>query len=92
MRKKKIGINRRRSEIEILTEILKMATMDIKKTALLYKANLNHSLLNKYLNFMIEKKLLVRDNDLYSITEKGYEFLVLSRKLQRLLEEDRVHF
>jgi predicted transcriptional regulator len=90
LRKKKSSINKRRSEIEILTEILQMARRSPKKTTLLYKANLNHNLLNKYLNFLIEKGLLVRDNGVYSITDKGYEFLALSQKLQKLLEKEEI--
>jgi len=78
-------ISRRRSEIEILTEILCLARESPRKTALLYRVNLNHALLNKYLGYLIERGLLVKEEDVYSITDKGYEFLTLSRKLQRLL-------
>jgi len=78
-------ISRRRSEIEILTEILCLARESPRKTALLYRVNLNHALLNKYLGYLIERGLLVKEEDVYSITDKGYEFLTLSRKLQHLL-------
>ncbi|NOZ59706.1 MAG: hypothetical protein GXO66_09075 [Euryarchaeota archaeon] len=88
VRGKKSSINKRRSEIEILTEILKLARENPRKTTLLYRVNLNHNLLNKYLNYLMEKGLLVRQDGVYSITDRGYEFLALSRKLQRLLEKE----
>ncbi len=88
MKGKKSSVNKRRSEIDILTEILRLARENPRKTTLLYRVNLNHTLLNKYLSYLMEKGLLVEQGGVYSITDRGHEFLLLSRKLQKLLEKE----
>ncbi len=82
-------INNRRSEIEILAEILNLAKKKPRKTKILYKANLNHRQLEKYLSFLVKKDLIVEENGSivrYNISEKGLEFLEAIQKASSFLE------
>ena len=70
-----------RTRLEILANILKVASNGALKTHIMYKANLSHRQLEKYLAFLEERGLLAQgiDEDLgnrmYRITEKGFDFL-----------------
>lgn len=63
---------------------------EIKPTHLMYSSNLSHSLMNSYLEELIEKNLvkkIQRDNrDYFLITDKGYEFV---QKLNEMREFER---
>ena len=69
----------RRSEIEIIGQILSLSRDGAKKTEILYQSNLSYMQLQSYLPFLLEKNILeeftVDDNGclskLYKITEKG---------------------
>jgi len=64
-----------------LGSILKVAGSGTLKTHIMYRANLSHRQLEKYLGFLEEKGLLMEFVDeetgtnLFKITEKGIEFL-----------------
>ena len=76
-------VNNRRSEIEIIGEILKLSKSGAKKTELLYQGNFSYAQLQKYLYFLIEKEILeeneIRNNGnsakFYRTTGKGLLFL-----------------
>lgn len=70
-----------RTRVEILASILKVASDGALKTHIMYRANLSHRQLEKYLAFLEERGLLVQATDehrgsrTYEITEKGCDFL-----------------
>ena len=70
-----------RTRMEILESILKVASNGALKTHIMYKANLSHRQLEKYLGFLEETGLLFQAADedrgsrIYRITGKGIEFL-----------------
>lgn len=70
-----------RTRVEILASILQVASKGALKTHIMYRANLSHRQLEKYLAFLEERGLLAQgiDEDLgnrmYRITEKGLDFL-----------------
>jgi len=70
-----------RTRMEIVASILKVASDGALKTHIMYKANLSHRQLKKYLGFLEERGLLsqIADEDrgsrIYRITERGIEFL-----------------
>jgi predicted transcriptional regulator len=70
-----------RTRVEILASILKVAGNGTIKTHIMYRANLSHKQLEKYIGFLEEKGLikLVTAEDKqglrYQVTEKGYDFL-----------------
>jgi len=69
-----------RTRLEILASILKVASNGSLKTHIMYKANLSHRQLEKYLAFLEERDMLMRVLDgsggnMYRITDKGFGFL-----------------
>ena len=89
--KKDMIFGNKRSESEILSEILFTAERDAKKTQLLYKANISYTHFIKYLNFLIEKDFIEAKNvnqigTVYHTTEKGEHFLT---NINNVLEQTR---
>ena len=69
-------MGRRRSEAEILIDVLGIALKDVKVTHLMYGANLSYSTLRRYLSAALDKGLVskVHNSDgsvFYRTTEKG---------------------
>jgi len=81
-----------RTRIEILASILKVAQRGALKTHIMYKANLSHKQLTKYLQFVIGNELLQEVSDpedgnrLYQVTEKGIQFLKDYERLSIYME------
>ena len=76
-------VNNRRSEIEIIGQILSLSRSGAKKTEILYKCNLSYTQLHNYLDFLVGKEIVVEglvennghSNKLYKLTDKGNLFL-----------------
>jgi len=76
-------MNRKRERLEIIHDILKTLQNKggkLKPTHILYKSNLSHQMLIEYLTDLIEKGFITEETDkkknkLYTITEKGLNFL-----------------
>ena len=70
-----------RSRVEILASILNVAEHGSLKTHIMYKANLSHRQLEKYLGFLEQNEMLheIVDEEtgtrLYKLTDKGIDFL-----------------
>ena len=71
-----------RTRVEILASILKVASRKgTLKTHIMYRANLSHRQLERYLGFLMQNGMIVRVEDeeygtsFYKVTEKGTEFL-----------------
>ena len=88
----------RRSKMEMHLDILKILAQKgpLKLTHIMYKSNVNCSVLKEYLEFlikqeMIEEKTLRKERNVYAITKKGQNVLVYFRELQTLLpfEEEK---
>lgn len=77
-------VNNRRSELDIISEILKLSKNGAKKTELLYQGNLSYTQLKSYLIFLMEKEILEEKvvkrgsniSKVYQVTEKGDSLLV----------------
>lgn len=68
----------RRGRFEIIGEILSLATDGAKKTSIVYRANLNFNLVNRYLNLLLREGLIgltEGSTRKYKTTEKGLDFL-----------------
>jgi predicted transcriptional regulator len=78
---KRSAVVANRTRVEILASILNVAERGTLKTHIMYRANLSHRQLEKYLTFLDGNGMLrqVVDEDsgsrLYQITEKGIDFL-----------------
>ena len=87
-------VNVRRSELDIITEILKLSINGTKKTNMLYKGNLSYTQIQNYLPFLINKQILekciVEEKDknyiYYKVTPKGLDLLQSARKIIALLK------
>jgi predicted transcriptional regulator len=80
-------MGRRRSEVQILIDILNISLKGVKVTRLMYQANLSYFTLRKYLtatqNQGLIEKIIKEDSLMYCTTEKGK--LVL-KKLEDVTE------
>jgi predicted transcriptional regulator len=82
-----------RGKIQIMGDVLSPATSGIKKTHIMYKANLSYEQVYLYLEELISKRLIEQDISadgvVYRTTEKGRDFLAYYSHLTELLEESK---
>lgn len=83
-------IGEKRSSLEILREIMKLASQGQKKTRIMYGANLSYDMLNKYLDFLLVKGFVVIDSasGRYGVTTDGHEFMRDLEKVARHFREN----
>jgi predicted transcriptional regulator len=81
-----------RGKIQIMGDVLGLATSGIKKTHIMYRANLSYEQVHLYLGELIGKRLIAQDVSsdgvVYRTTEKGREFLLYYTRLVEFLEEE----
>ena len=82
----------RRSKLEMYVDILKVLARSgpLKLTHIMYKANVNCSVLKEYLDFLIaqnlvEEKTVGKKRIVYAITERGITVLKYFRELKAVL-------
>lgn len=78
-------IGEKRSSLEILSEVIRLAGQGHKKTRIMYGANLSYDMLTKYMEFLLAKGYVTVDDATgkHAVTPPGYEFL---RDLDRVLK------
>ena len=66
-----------RNRLDIIADILNVASKDAKKTQIMYQANLSYKVLQKYLAEVVDSSLVSFEDDrqCYSLTDKGKKFL-----------------
>ncbi len=79
-----------RSRVEIIANILLVASGGAKKTEIMYRCNLSFRQLRTYLDFLLDRNLLVslksrKGSGLFQTTDKGKAFLRAYRDLKVLL-------
>ena len=86
------GVNMRRSKLEMYIDILKVLAHrgPLKLTHIMYKANVNCSVLKQYLDFLIEQNLVEeqtvgKKRIVYAITDRGRTVLKYFRELRSIL-------
>ena len=75
----------RRSRFEIIGEILSLTTNGAKKTSIVYRANLNFNVVNRYLDLLIQEGLVspaAGSSGKFKITKKGLEFMEAYKNLK----------
>ena len=77
----------RRQGIEIIMDILEISLNGAKKTHIMHKANLNFSMLRRYLQQLLSKGLLEKidnpyEDDYYKTTDEGREVLKIYKALR----------
>jgi predicted transcriptional regulator len=82
-----------RGKIQIMGDVLALATSGIRKTHIMYRANLSYEQVYLYLEELIGKRLVAQDVSsdgvVYRTTEKGREFLQYYTHLMEFLEEQK---
>jgi predicted transcriptional regulator len=82
-----------RGKIQIMGDVLALGTSGIRKTHIMYKANLSYEQVHLYLGELIEKRLIAQDVSpdgvVYRTTEKGREFLLHYTRLMDFLEKEK---
>jgi predicted transcriptional regulator len=83
---------RKRSDIDIMANILSAAKKGAKKTRIMYRCNLSHSQLQVYLQILREMGFLASHPkkegaklNYFKTTSKGFEFLDAYRVLRSLM-------
>jgi len=79
-----------RTRVEILANILQVASNRTLKTHIMYRANLSHRQLEKYLSFLETKGMLEQLLDVdgvmkFHVTQKGIDFLKDYQRLSSYL-------
>jgi len=83
---------RKRSDIDIMANILSEANKSTKKTRIMYRCNLSHSQLQLYLQILHNMGFLVSHSKIereqlnyFKTTPKGFKFLDAYRALKSLM-------
>jgi len=82
---------RKRSDIDIMANILNAANKNTKKTRIMYRCNLSHSQLQVYLKTLRQMGLLTTHSkegaklNYFKTTSKGLKFLETYRALKSLM-------
>ena len=88
----------KRNKIEIVNDILNSIQQkgEIKPTHLMYKSNLSHKLLNGYLEELLQKELVILEEEpvkkkkrpmkVVKITDKGLSFLAEFRRMREFTD------
>ena len=79
---------RKRGRMETIYDILCSAS-GVKKTTLMYKTNLSHSQIKKYIKLLIDRDLIYKKNDAFFVTNKGKEFIKKFEEFLIIKEDDR---
>jgi len=81
-------LNQRRSNIEIIAEMLRVGENGAGKTEIMYSANMSYAQIQKYLGFLMSQGLVDRvevGNPVvtYQVTDKGLKLL---RSIENIIE------
>ena len=82
-------LERRRSSIEVIADMLRLG--EAGKTEIMYSANMSYFQLQKYLNFLLELKLIDKvalgnPSVTYRVTKKGHKLLKSIDSILEMLE------
>jgi predicted transcriptional regulator len=86
-------VNRRRSDIEIISDMLEVGENGAGKTQIMYGANMSYSQIQKYLGFLmghgfIDKMKMGNPSVTYQVTDSGLKLLELISNLKEMLGLD----
>jgi predicted transcriptional regulator len=84
-----VGGFKNRSRLEIIASVLERAQSGALKTHLMYAANLSYTMLDVYLDFLLDNGLLSADRvnektQTFTTTQKGRKFIELFKGIQQL--------
>jgi predicted transcriptional regulator len=85
------GISRRRSDIKIIADMLRIGEKGAGKTEIMYTANMSYSQIQKYLEYLVSQDFIQRvdiDKTLiaYQVTDSGLKLLKAIDNLIAMME------
>ena len=85
------AVSQRRSNIEIIADMLRVGENGAGKTEIMYSANLSYSQIQKYLDYLVNQGFISKvnmDNTLiaYQVTDNGLKLLKAIDTLMEMLE------
>ena len=86
-------VNRRRSDIEIIADMLEVGENGAGKTEIMYSANMSYRQIQKYLGFLvghgfIDQMKMGNPSVTYQITDNGLKLLQLINNIKEMLGLD----
>jgi len=90
----RISVGRRRSNIEIIADILRVGESGAGKTEIMYSANMSYSQIQKYLDYLVNQGFIIKvnmDNTMvaYRVTDRGFKLLQAIDNLMGILETSK---
>jgi len=76
---------KRRNDLEILRDILRVARTSARKSRIVYRANLNFKIVRPYLDRLMKKGLLDQDGAVYTTTLEGQRWIRMYQELETLV-------
>jgi len=88
-----VRVNRRRSDIEIIADMLEVGENGAGKTEIMYSANMSYRQIQKYLGFLvghgfIDQMKMGNPSVTYQITDSGLKLLQLINNIKEMLGLD----
>ena len=86
----RVAVSRRRSNIEIIADMLRVGETGAGKTEIMYSANLSYSQIQKYLDYLVNQGFINKvemDNTMvaYQVTDSGLKLLKAIDSLMEML-------
>ena len=86
-------LNQRRSDIEIIADMLKVGENGAGKTEIMYSVNMSYRQIQKYLGFLmgqglIDKMKMGNPSVTYQVTDNGLKLLQLISSIKEMLGLD----
>lgn len=74
-----------RARLDIIADILNVASRSAKKTQIMYQANLSYKVLQRYLSEIVNAQLVSFEDEtqLFQLTDKGRDFLDAYQKYSK---------
>ena len=90
----RLGVSRRRSNIEIIADMLRVGESGAGKTEIMYTANMSYSQIQKYLSYLVGQGFINRvklDETMvaYQVTESGLRLLKAIDSLMEMLSPEK---
>jgi predicted transcriptional regulator len=89
----RVSVGNRRSNIEIIADMLRVGENGAGKTEIMYSANMSYSQIQKYLDYLVNQGFILKvnmDNTMiaYQVTDTGLKLLKAIDSLMAMLEPD----
>jgi predicted transcriptional regulator len=91
----RVPVSRRRSNIEIIADMLRVGENGAGKTEIMYSANMSYTQIQKYLDYLVGQGFISRiklDDTLvaYRVTESGLKLLKAIDSLMAMLSPEKI--